>query len=199
MGRFSKTKKTAPLSMIADRHVIDTNVLIAASAADPVRQSALDATPSDPALRLEIWQWLADFSDSESHLVLDEAGGIAQEYQHQLNYNDFGVQVLMHKWSTAAVDFVDVVYDSDGNAILPPELMEVVHDVADRKFVAAALCAEQTLGTTPIVFAGDTDWHDWESALRETGITLQPLIENWSRACHQARQKHEQKSRNRYE
>ena len=131
--------------------------------------------------------------------MLDNQGRIADEYQHQLDFNDFGVQVLMHKWSTAAVDTVDVYYDADGNAVLPPELMPVVHDVADRKFVAAALSAEESLGLTPIVFAGDTDWHDWEQALEKTGITLLPLLEDWSRALHDARAKPIPRDRHSYE
>jgi predicted nucleic acid-binding protein len=199
MGRFAKKQLPDTPSAIAVRHVIDTNVLIAASAADQGHPSSVDATPADPVLRLQIWQWLADFSDSNSHLVLDDTGAIAQEYQHQLDYNDFGIQVLMHKWSTGAVDLVEVIFDADGNAVLPPELMEVVHDVADRKFVAAALRAEQTLGVTPIVFAGDTDWHDWETVLQATGIHLQPLIEHWSRACHLARSKQDNHNRHRHE
>jgi hypothetical protein len=36
------------------RYVVDTNVLIAASAADPVHPKDIDATPPDPALRRAI-------------------------------------------------------------------------------------------------------------------------------------------------
>ena len=199
MSRFTKKAPATPAPTLNARYVVDTNVLIAASAVDPQHPHDIDATPHDPELRLQLWQWLADFSDSKSHLVLDNQGRIADEYQHQLDFNDFGVQVLMHKWSTAAVDTVDVYYDADGNAVLPPELMPVVHDVADRKFVAAALSAEQSLGLTPIVFAGDTDWHDWEQALEKTGITLLPLLEDWSRALHDARAKPTPRNRHSYE
>ncbi len=54
-----------------DRYVVDTNVLIAASAADPVNPADIIATPTDPALRLEVWQWLDTFEKSDSRLVLD--------------------------------------------------------------------------------------------------------------------------------
>ncbi|CAM5423376.1 hypothetical protein RLIN73S_06293 [Rhodanobacter lindaniclasticus] len=37
------------------RYVVDTNVLIAASAADPINPKDIDATPNDPALRLKVW------------------------------------------------------------------------------------------------------------------------------------------------
>ena len=46
------------------RYVVDTNVLIAASAADPVHPKDIDATPAEPLLRLQIWQWLDSFRAS---------------------------------------------------------------------------------------------------------------------------------------
>ena len=90
----------------------------------------------------------------------------------------------MHKWSTAAVDDVDVVYDEDGSAILPTALAALVHDGADRKMVAAALASRQVFGEGCIVFAGDTDWHDWEDGLLAHELLLEPIIEAWSRAKH---------------
>lgn len=170
------------------RYVVDTNVLIAASAADPVHPKDIDATPHDPALRLQVWQWLAAFDQSDCRLVLDEAGEIYKEYNHKLGFNDYGIQVVMKKWSTAAVDNVHVEYDDQGNGVLPDVLMPIVHDLADRKIVAAALAAFQQYGETPIAFAGDTDWHGWEDALTQHGVALEPLIEEWSRATFKAKQ-----------
>jgi hypothetical protein len=43
-------------------------------------------------------------------MVLDLAGRIV-DGTTKLGFNDFGIQVVMHKWSTAAVDNVDVAYD----------------------------------------------------------------------------------------
>lgn len=166
------------------RYVVDTNVLIAASMADPAAQRNIDTTPEDPALRLQIWQWLADFENSDARLILDSAGKIKEEYDHKLGFNDYGIQVVIHKWSTAAVDNVDIEYDRDGHAVLQPELAAVVHDLADRKMVAAALAAQQHYGESAIAFAGDTDWHDWEQALHDAGLYLEPIIEAWSRAKH---------------
>lgn len=164
------------------RYVVDTNVLIAASAADPIDPKDIDATPNDPVLRMEVWQWLDEFRASHRHLVLDIQGHIYDEYTHKLGFNDFGIQVVMHKWSTAAIDDVDVMYDFEGHGLLPATLAPVIHDMADRKMVAAALAAEQSHGTCPIVFAGDTDWHGWEDSLTEHGVSLVPIIERWSRA-----------------
>lgn len=166
------------------RYVLDTNVLVAASAADPVHPHDIDATPADPQLRMLIWQWLDNFQRSESRLILDLQGEIFNEYQQKLGFNDFGIQVVIHKWSTAAVDTVSVDYDADGAGILPQALAAVVHDKADRKMVAAALAALERFGQICVAFAGDTDWHDWEHVLHKYQIELEPLIEAWSRHKH---------------
>ena len=110
-----------------DRYVVDTNVLIAASAADPIHPKDIDATPADPLLRMRVWQWLDTFQSSPSRMVLDLAGGIFDEYNKKLGFNDFGIQVVMHKWSTAAVDNVDVAYDEYGHGILQLPLLADAH------------------------------------------------------------------------
>lgn len=172
-----------------DRYIVDTNVLIAASSADPVTPADIDATPPEPELRLEVWRWLSEFQQSDSRLLLDSDLLIYEEYNNKLGYNDFGIQVVIHKWSTNAVDNVDVDYDEDGNGILPLALMRVVHDLADRKMVAASLSSHQKFGEGCIAFAGDTDWHEWEQHLFAHNILLEPIIEAWSRAKHAEKQK----------
>ncbi|MXS84535.1 hypothetical protein ABO04_01065 [Nitrosomonas sp. HPC101] len=166
------------------RYVVDTNVLIIASVAHPSTPKDIDTTPQDPALQFRVWQWLVEFESSPARLVLDSAGKIEEEYGRKLGFNDYGIQVLIHKWSTLAVDNVDVQYDNNGHAVLQPPLDSVVHDLADRKMVAAALEARKQYGESAIAFAGDTDWHDWEQALTHAGLSLEPLIEDWSRAKH---------------
>jgi hypothetical protein len=170
------------------RYVVDTNVLIAASAADPQHPKDIDATPTDPALRQQVWAWLDEFQQSESRLVLDLAGQIYEEYTHKLGFNDFGIQVVMHKWSTAMVDDVPVDYDDQGHGVLPDSLAGVIHDNADKKMVAAALASHTRHGEGCVAFAGDTDWHDWELALGEHHVLLEPLIETWSRQKYAEKQ-----------
>lgn len=167
-----------------DRYVVDTNVLIAASSADPIHPKDIDATPEDPALRLQVWSWLKAFRESEARLVLDLHQGILGEYRKKLGFNDFGIQVVIHKWSTCAVDDVNVVYDDGGHGVLPECLSPAIHDLDDRKMVAACLEAISLYEVCRIAFAGDTDWHDWETALAEHGVNLLPIIESWSRQCH---------------
>ncbi len=170
------------------RYVVDTNVLIAASAADPTDPKDIDATPTDPALRLDVWRWLDLFQQSESRLVLDLEMKIYAEYNNKLGFNDFGIQVVMHKWSTAAVDDVNVVYDADGHGVLPAALSPVIHDNADKKMVAAALESHMLWGEGCVAFAGDTDWHDWEADLAQHHMLLEPIIEAWSRQKHAEKQ-----------
>lgn len=175
---------TAQPGVLGERYVVDTNVLIAASAADPTHPSDLDATPHDPALRLRVWRWLKRFRDSPARLVLDQQGEILGEYRHLLGFNDYGVQVVLHKLSTCAVDVVPVRYDRHGDALLPAALAAVVHDRADRKMVAACLAAMRLHGRCRIAFAGDTDWHSWEESLSHHGVELEAVIESWSRRRH---------------
>ena len=166
------------------RYVVDTNVLIAASAIDISSAAAHNATPADPTLRMKVWQWLYDFEQSKSRLVLDGEGGIEKEYEESrfLEFTDYGRQVVMHKWDMCAVDQVSVEYDKDGHGILEEPLQTVVHDRADRKMVAAALNAQIMHGECTIAFAGDTDWHDWEPDLKRAGLNLEPIIPEWSLA-----------------
>lgn len=165
-----------------ERYVVDTNVLIAASAVDANSPIAREATPDDPDLRQKIWQWLYDFQQSGSFLVLDGQGGIEKEYGKKLGFNDFGRQVVKYKWDTCAVDQVSVDYDQNGDGILEEPLQTVVHDRQDRKMVAAALDALATYGESTIAFAGDTDWHGWKPQLEAVGLCLEPIIGEWSEA-----------------
>ncbi len=169
---------------MTERYVVDTNVLIAASAADPISPADISATPEDPSLRLDIFNWLSNFEAGESRMVLDGAMQIYGEYQKKLDHGHFGIQVVVKKWSKAQVDNVDVSYDVDGHAVVPDSLETVVHDLADRKFVAAAIASHSNFGEGCIAFAADTDWHDWETALSDHQIILEPIIEEWSRSKH---------------
>ena len=172
-----------------DRYVIDTNVLIAASASDPKVSRNIDATPSDPEERMKVWEWLKSFSVSHSRLVIDVDGKIEKEYRRNLDFGDFGLQVIIHKMGRAAFDFVSVDYDSNGHGVVPDELASIVHDREDRKMVAAAIKAHAGFGEGCVAFAGDTDWHDWELALSRHHVILEPIIRDWSLKKHAQKKK----------
>ncbi len=171
------------------RYVVDTNVLIAASAADPVHPTDIDATPKDPVLRLKVWDWLNEFGLGPTRIVLDYGGKIFGEYCNKLGFNDYGRQVIMSKWDTVAVDLVDIAYDSNDDGCIPEELEPYVHDRADRKMVAAALESKKLYEEGCIAFAGESDWHECEDELIEFGLILEPIIEEWSRKKFEEKQK----------
>lgn len=58
--------------MTVSKHVIDTNVLLVASAAHETSPFAEDATPvEDDALRKKVLDWLISFEISDTQIVLD--------------------------------------------------------------------------------------------------------------------------------
>lgn len=171
-----------------DRYVVDTNVLIAASAADPITPADIDATPREPAYREQVWNWLSEFKGSDSKLVLDYKGGIFEEYNRKLGFNDFGPQVVMNKWDKGNINQVDVTYDDDEHGELDEPLKTVIHDRADRKMVAASMEAKRIHGQSCVAFAGDTDWHEWEDFLNQINFELEPVIEEWSREKYREKQ-----------
>ena len=171
-----------------ERYVVDTNVLIAASVGDPQDPKDIDATPEDSSLRLKIFCWLDEFRASPSRLVLDDAWKIFKEYGNKLTDQDFGIQVVIHKWSTSAVDSVSVEVDANGHGCLPDTLAPTIHDREDRKMVAACLAALATHGPCAIAFAGDSDWIGWQEALHQHGVELEPIIEDWARRKYAEKQ-----------
>lgn len=163
------------------RYVIDTNVLIAASAVDPASVAARFATPDDPELRHRVHAWLTALQQSPTRMVLDGDQKILEEYEGSLGFNDYGRQVVIDKMSTSAVDWVEVLYDDDGSGYLDEPLAGIVHDRSDRKMVAAAVAAIETYGECALANASDTDWYDWEEALIEAGVFVEQIIGEWSR------------------
>jgi hypothetical protein len=167
--------------MNSSRCVIDTNVLIGASAVDLSSPSAHKAIPEDPVLRMKIREWLEIFCQSDARLVLDHQWRIRREYNDNLNadFPDFGLLVVRHKWDTGATDGVDVKYDAHGHAKLEPGLNKVVLDRSDRKFVAAALAANTEFGECALAFAGDSDWRPTMPKLEATGLEMVDVIPEW--------------------
>ncbi len=164
------------------RYVVDTNVLIAASAVFPLSGSAAIATPTDPELRQRVHDWLLEYKMSDTRMVLDSEGKIQDEYKKNMGFNDFGLQVVIHKYSTCAVDLVDVLYDDDGNGFLNEPLATVVHDLSDRKMIAAALETVVLPQGCAIANSGDTDWYDWVIPLLLVDIEVEQIIEDWTLA-----------------
>jgi len=174
---------------MADSRVVDTNVLIVASAADDGSPFRPDATPvQEFELRQRVLAWVQTFEeDPERYAVLDWDWLIGREYQKNLTEQDYGWLALMSKKDKNQVVWVGIEVDGDGYAILAPSLQVAVGDCEDRKMVAAALAAQSQGETCKLTVACDTDWIDCENALAGAGVPVEHLLEDWVRAKWQAK------------
>lgn len=170
--------------------IIDTNVLLVASAQDP---SSLfkDSDHVPAAERQIVLEWLMAFrKDGQRKMVLDQALKIWDEYHKQMTRGqDIGSLVAAEKLQFAR--FIDIAFDSNGHGQLPAELMEI--DPSDRKFVAVALKDLTDAGSSMIVNACDRGWYNCEEALKQAGVVVLQLIEDWSRREWKEKQKEKSK------
>lgn len=149
-------------------HLVDTNVLIVGSAA--VEPKYADVSVDADGIEV-VFNWLTAFrDDAVRRLVLDEKWKIYEEYNHKLNGQHFGLQVVYHKLQ-ACLRTEPVQYDDDGHGVVPPALAAV--DNSDKKFVAAALNDPASIH---IVNAADSDWKQHEAALQAHGIVVVELL-----------------------
>lgn len=155
-------------------HVVDTNVLLVASAADPF--SPFYDTHVPVAEQRLVFDWLVDFrADTATGLVLDDLFRIYEEYRQKLTEQDYGLQVIHEKMQALRV--VTLTWDDDGHARVPKAFARF--DPSDRKLLAAALCDPATIS---IVNATDSDWLEIEGPLRLAGVRVHHLLERWLRA-----------------
>lgn len=173
---------------MADGSVVDTNVLIVASAADDGSPFRPDATPvQEAALRREVLDWLQAFElDVERSVVLDWDWLICGEYQNKLNLEqDYGWLAIMSKKDRNEVVWVGIEVDANGHAKLPAGLRRAVSDLADRKMVAAVLSAKADGNACRLVNACDTDWLDCKQALEDADVQVHQLLDDWLKRRHE--------------
>lgn len=171
------------------KHVIDTNVLLLASAAHPSSPLHGDVTPvDDPECRKKVLYWLEAFELSDEKIVLDWEWKIVNEYKgenrrHKLTDQDYGLQVVLHKFSNNEFHGVTLEWDEPDSARIHVQaLHDLIQDHADRKMVAAALASGGSNGCCDIVNSCDTDWYDWEEELESSGLFVHQIIgEEWCR------------------
>lgn len=164
--------------------LVDTNVMLAASAISELSNVATRAMPHEIELREMVYEWLVAFDQSDDCLVLDEVGLVRAEYERNMPYNwreqEYGMRVLQSKIDRMQVDHVPI--DSvEGNgehiAVLEPDHERIVTDREDRKWVACALAALILFGESPpIVYGAETDWHLAKAQLEAIGICFRPLL-----------------------
>ncbi len=170
---------------MVESRVVDTNVLIVASAADGDSLFQQEATPvEEQALRMRVLEWLVGFEqDAKRHVVLDQGWDIMGEYGKKLDLNqDYGPVAIMAKWDRGEVVWVDVhEKDAHGYARIPRDLEKEVTDLSDRKMVAAVLEAMKLGYSCQLTNACDTDWLDCAEALDRHGVRVENLLEDWLR------------------
>ncbi|MAG33049.1 MAG: hypothetical protein CL908_19395 [Deltaproteobacteria bacterium] len=155
-------------------HVVDTNVLLVASAAHP--HSPFDDSDLPRELQERVFEWLAAFrANGSRQMVWDDCFKIYEEYRNKLSDQDYGMQVVKQKMTSAR--FVSVRYDQDGHGVVPAAFADF--DPSDRKLLAALLVDVEN---TSLVNATDTDWLEIERQLADAGATVEHLLEEWLRA-----------------
>jgi hypothetical protein len=169
-----------------DKHVIDTNVLLVASAAHESSPFAPDTTPvEESALRRKVLDWLIEFEASDRQIVLDWAWVMVDEYRgigrrDKLTEQDYGLQVVLQKFSTGQVRGFTLEWDEPESAKIDnAALHPIITDHADRKMVAAVLSGGGKAGGCNLVNSCDTDWYDWQEALEAADVIVDQLIPEW--------------------
>lgn len=170
---------------MTEARLVDTNVLIVASAEDDGSPFRPEATPiQEREYRKKVLEWLQAFDvDKSRHVILDWDWHICGEYCNKLNpEQDYGWLAMMAKRDRNEVVWVGFELDNDGHALLPEALSSSVTDLADRKMIAAILAAQVEGHACRLVNACDTDWLDCENALIAHGILTEHLLEHeWLR------------------
>jgi len=171
--------------------LVDTNVMLAASAISELSNVAARAMPREIELREMVYEWLVTFDLSDDRIVLDDVGLVRDEYERNMPYNwreqEYGMQVLQNKIDRMLMDDVPIdSLEANGEhiAVLDPAHEALVTDREDRKWVACALGAQILFGESPpIVFGAETDWYIAREQLEAIGICFQPLLPgDWYRS-----------------
>lgn len=169
-------------------YLIDTNVMLAASAVSELSGVASRAMPQELELRETIFEWLAEFDQSGRRIVLDEEGLVRAEYERNMPFNmreqEYGMQVLQSKIDKMLVEYVPInSLEANGEhiAVLEPVHEIIVMDREDRKWVACALAAQILFDQVPpIVYGAETDWFIAEEKLMAIGLCFQRLLpDDW--------------------
>lgn len=169
-------------------YLIDTNVMLAASAVSELSGVASRAMPQELELRETIFEWLAEFDQSGRRIVLDEEGLVRAEYERNMPFNmreqEYGMQVLQSKIDKMLVEYVPInSLEANGEhiAVLEPVHEIIVTDREDRKWVACALAAQILFDQVPpIVYGAETDWFIAEEKLMAIGLCFQRLLpDDW--------------------
>lgn len=164
--------------------LVDTNVMLGASASFPGSALVNRAMPLEPNLREDLFEWLKKFSDSSDVLLLDEEGVVQEEYDKNMAWShpeqEYGIQVIQQKHDRSLVRYVTIeVQEGNGEriAVLQPDHEMIVTDRADRKWVACALASPILYGeAAPIYYGAESDWWVIRDKLEAIGVSVKNLL-----------------------
>lgn len=168
--------------------LVDTNVMLAASAISELSNVAARAMPREIELRELVYEWLVSFEQSDDSIVLDDVGLVRDEYERNMPHNwreqEYGMRVLQNKIDRMLVHDVPIdSLEANGEhiAVLESAHEAFVTDREDRKWVACALAAQILFEQAPpIVYGAETDWFIAEKQLMGIGICFQRLLpDDW--------------------
>ena len=169
-------------------HVVDTNVLIVASGEHPESPFSSANHPVESSEYAEqVFNWVCSLATSAARMVMDCDDVIYKEYRNKLTEQDYGLIVLREKMARGEMDYVALEWEEEpGNpdpvAVLQQKLKDAIHDLSDRKMVAACITANDECGKSTIVNACDTDWIECEEILQQEDVVVEQLIDEWVRA-----------------
>ena len=160
--------------------VIDSNELTIATAY-PQGWSHPDIPLRDASLVKKVFDWVREFREDTTRLLVVDfpEQTIMKEYRSPRNlpkHEYYGRQVIQHKFDTGAICPVQLEYWNNGDekvAVVPEQVVDLLHDLGDRSKVAAAFEAD-----APIVNACDSDWAqpNEQQALQMLGIELIQIL-----------------------
>lgn len=155
-------------------HVVDTNVLLVASAVQGALPRFADTHVPEAQCQV-VFEWLDAFrGDADRCVVMDGAFKLYEEYLNKLTVQHFGMLVILEKLSTGRI--VEVEYDTHGYALVPEAFAKF--DNSDKKLLAAALTDPETIN---IVNAADSDWYEIAAELEAVGLEVVQLLDKWLR------------------
>jgi hypothetical protein len=180
---------------MAAMYLVDTNVMLAASAVHELSNLRFRAMPREIEYREMVYEWLADFEQSDRRIVLDEAGLVRDEYERNIPYNmreqEYGLRVLQSKIDRCLdvhVPIVSLQGNGEHIAVLEPAHEQLVKHRADRKWVACALASKILFDEMPpIAYGAETDWYFAEEGLKEIGLSFHRLLPDAWYEKHKAR------------
>lgn len=158
------------MGLMEPAFVVDTNVWVMAGKLLAQFQTDEEIDCAEGCL-----DWLGSFISGSSFLVVDLDYRILGEYRANIrpkSQADLWLNALERKPREKRLIEVAIEWDSDGYALVPPEL--AIPDKNDRKFVAVALAHQPT---PSIVNATDSDWSQNKTMLSTGSIPVQELCE----------------------